>query len=192
VGGYGSGRRREVNRGTVESYRWIDIDALTRTDSLWSRWPKVVKWEVGGRPAGEIAIRAECDHVVLSYRIGPDARSIEDAIAVTDIACHFGLGRPYFVCPGLDLNHPCGRLVKRLYLVDQLFRCGHCYRLTYASCNETSCGSARSTGCGRRPSLLNGRPSRRWWTNTGLSGSALGAEGLHHDTRKIFRNHQAI
>jgi hypothetical protein len=143
MGGFGSGRRREVNRGTVDSYYWLDIGALAQRRSLGSGWSGVLEWPAhGGRPTARVHLQVQPDHIVLAHRVGREARDLQDTIAISDIACHFGFGRPYFVCPGLDLNHPCGRSVTRLYFVDRRFRCRHCHRLTYASRSETAADRA--------------------------------------------------
>jgi hypothetical protein len=188
MGGFGSGRPREVTRGTVESYRWIDIHQLAHAGLHWTGWSGLVQWPVaGGRHAAAISICADGDRVVLSYHFpGTGTESeVHDTISLVHLGCPFGDGRRYFECPGFP-GRPCQRRVVRLYLVGRSFRCRHCHRLAYASQSETAENRAfrratkirmRLGGRGGYARPFPDRPKRMWHrTYNGLRLKATFAE----------------
>ena len=61
---------------------------------------------------------------------------VDEPVSIVRVPCRFGGSRPYFRCPGVVNNVPCGRRVAKLYLAGRLFLCRHCNSLTYASRNE--------------------------------------------------------
>ena len=73
-------------------------------------------------------------------------------------ACRFGGERPWFVCSVASNGVYCGRRVTKLYGAGRLFACRHCYRLAYASQQE----SAHQRGLGKSQKIrmrLGGSPN---------------------------------
>lgn len=52
-------------------------------------------------------------------------------VHLTYTTCNYGGRRPWFICPA------CGIRVGKLYFLKELFRCRHCHRLTYLSCQSS-------------------------------------------------------
>ena len=76
---------------------------------------------------------------IRSQRIADDAFADEQKIYVTNVRPHLGGKRYWLLCP-------CGTKVGRLYLPfgAQIFRCWHCYNLTYTSSQtHNQCKSRR-------------------------------------------------
>jgi len=70
----------------------------------------------------------------------------------------FGGERPWFVCSVASNGVYCGRRVTKLYGAGRLFACRHCYRLAYASQQE----SAHQRGLGKSQKIrmqLGGSPN---------------------------------
>ena len=145
MGGFGSGRRSDTGRSTVETCRNIDIHELRRTGYLEPGQLRSMRWRRGDRELGSIAIRAEHDSVVLIYRcrVGTaDWQDIQETVTITRVPCNLGGSRPYFLCPGVVNGVGCGRRVAKLYAGDRYFLCRHCYRLAYTSQREDEWGRA--------------------------------------------------
>lgn len=64
---------------------------------------------------------------------GDERHDVRDRIGLTYSVLRWGGRCPYMLCPG------CYRRVRTLHLPPRrrLFRCRHCYRLTYASCQDS-------------------------------------------------------
>ena len=145
MGGYGSGRRSDTGRSTVDTCRNIDIHELHRARCLQPGQLRSLRWTRGDRELGSIVVRAEPDSVVLIYRcrVGTgDWQDVEEIVPITRVPCHLGGSRPYFLCPGVVNRVACGRRVAKLYAGDRYFLCRHCYRLAYASQREDEWGRA--------------------------------------------------
>ena len=69
MGGLGSGRRNRSRRSTTEQCWKVDINQLQRAGCLHPGWLGV--WNLSSEAVGTapVAIRAECERVVLHYRI---------------------------------------------------------------------------------------------------------------------------
>ena len=91
----------------------------------------------------------------------PDARTVHVAEIVTlagEGTCRLGGERPWFVCSVAANRVYCGRRVTKLYGAGRLFACRHCYRLAYASQQE----SAHQRGLSKSQKIrmrLGGSPS---------------------------------
>ena len=101
--------------------------------SAWGRFQWVQR---DGSPGDEDNLegenKEEDGYLVLDYK--RDGGEYSERIRLTETACHFGGSRSWLVCPG------CGRRVGKVYLPTnlysygvrvQLWRCRHCYQLTY-------------------------------------------------------------
>ena len=109
-------------------------------------------------------MRATPDALQLSYRHrrnGGEWQDIEERVPVVRVRCRFGGTRPYFVCPGVVSGKACGRRVVKLYGADRYFLCRHCYRLPYASQNESEIDrvARRANNIRMR---LGGEPGLAW------------------------------
>ena len=139
MGGYGSGRPRWRNCGTVEASRSLDVNKLNRAGYLTPGRAGVWAWTVDGEQVAWIGMRADETGVQLSYRYwrdGGEWLDVEQSAPITWMPCRFGGRRPYFRCPGVLNDIPCGRRVIKLYGAGKYFLCRHCYRLTFASQGE--------------------------------------------------------
>jgi hypothetical protein len=142
MGGYGSGRRRDHKKQTVESCRALDIALLSRKGVL-----KRGTWNSGGLTwtaasgdkcasvgfelqTGELQAGDGAMWVRLQYTVGGIA-PMDYRVPLETTPLHFGGERWWFRCPGAG----CGRRVRKLYLCGHgpLFACRHCYNLTYDS-----------------------------------------------------------
>jgi hypothetical protein len=63
---------------------------------------------------------------------------VEQRIAIAWTPCRFGGERPWFICSVYANGDYCGRQVAKLYDAGRLFACRHCYRLAYASQQESA------------------------------------------------------
>jgi hypothetical protein len=121
--------------------------------------------------------------VILSYRhrSGPSGEweDVKEPVPLKWTECHFGVERPWFVCPG----DRCGRRVAILYGPGKYFLCRHCYDLRYESQREDKKDRAL-----RRAQKIRQR----------LGGSANRMDpfperpkGMHHDTyMRLLLEHQ--
>jgi hypothetical protein len=79
------------------------------------------------------------DRLVLSYRYRVNDGAWQDVVQpvpITWSACRYGGRRPYFTCPGVVNNVPCGKRVVKLYGAGCYFLCRSCYDLSYGSQRE--------------------------------------------------------
>jgi hypothetical protein len=99
--------------------------------------------------------------VTLKYRsrsYAEDWIDVEQCIGIEWTPCRFGGERPWFVCSVAANGAYCGREVTKLYGAGRLFACRHCYRLAYASQQE----SAHQRGLGKSQKIrmrLGGSPN---------------------------------
>lgn len=103
---------------------------------------------------------------------------MEQRVAITWTACHFGGRRPWFSCPAYTAGRYCGRRVALLYLDGRFFACRPCCGLAYESQQEASCwrglGKAQKIRMqlGGSPNPLEAFPDRpkgmHWKTYDGL------------------------
>lgn len=120
-----------------------------------------------------MTLRGQGDGFELSYpdASDPEQAAVRQIVRVVRVACHLGGSRPYFICPGVTDDLPCGRRVERLYRVGWHFRCRHCQRLGHISQSEgpwpralrrAAKARARLGGPITRGSPLPPRPRGMW------------------------------
>jgi hypothetical protein len=93
-----------------------------------------------GERVASINVETQYHSVMLKYRsrsYGEDWSDVEQRIAVAWTPCRFGGERPWFVCSVRSNGVYCGRRVTKLYRAGRLFACRNCYRLAYASQQES-------------------------------------------------------
>lgn len=136
MGGMGSGRRFQSNRGTTDGRLRLDIRRLQHAGRLREGNTFTWRWTWGDGTSSAITVRVEADHVVLSYRNrrgGSDEwQPMEYPVQLDWTTPHYGGRRPWFLCPERD----CGRRVAVLY-GGRVFACRQCQELAYASQRET-------------------------------------------------------
>lgn len=139
MGGYGSGRRPTYSRNVVECCRSLDVNRLYKVGCLVPDQLRDWGWKHDGEVVASISMQAEEDLLILSFdyrRRGEKAQSVEQAITIEWVPCHFGGTRPYFRCSGVVNGAYCGRRVTKLLLQEKFFLCRRCHQLTYASQSE--------------------------------------------------------
>ena len=70
---------------------------------------------------------------------GDEWQDVEEPVVIRWRDCRYGGRRPYFVCPGVVNGAHCGRHTVKLHCAGRYYLCRHCYRLSHASRNESSC-----------------------------------------------------
>jgi hypothetical protein len=126
-------------RNTVESCRSIDVNRLHKAGCLRPGWSGGWQWTNTGERVAWINLRADADHVRLSYRVRIGRREwedVEETVRIVRVPCRFGGSRAYFICPGVVNGIACGRRVAKLHGPGRYFLCRHCYRLAHASQSE--------------------------------------------------------
>ena len=164
MGGLGSGRWRGRGRETVESYRCLDVNRLSKRDYLRPGLSSVYHWADGNEVAS-IKLHAEAGRLHLSYCVcvGDDKwKEVAEIIAIVRVACRLGGSRAYFICPGFQNGRECGRRVAKLYLSNCYFLCRYCNRLAYASQYEQRWQRAR-------------RRANKLWQRLGIDSVMAGA-----------------
>jgi hypothetical protein len=126
---------------TIESCRSIDVLYWNRLGYLrsprWFSWT----WPRDGERVASINVETQRHSALLKYRSrshGEDWSDVEQGVPVDWTPCRFGGERPWFVCSVQSNGVYCGRRVTKLYGVGRLFACRHCYRLAYASQQEST------------------------------------------------------
>jgi hypothetical protein len=177
MGGFGSGRPGGFGRAKVEGCRWLDVNRLHREGCLRSGWSGIWQWTRDGERVAWINLRADHDHLHLTYRVridGGDWEDVGESARIARVACRYGGARPYFICPGFVNGRPCGRRVAKLYGHGRYFVCRHCYRLAYSSQSEGSLDRALRRAntirqrLGGDPGMASSFPKRpkRMWLRT--------------------------
>jgi len=142
MGGFGSGRRRDGSRDTVEDRRSIDVNRLCREGCLVPGWQGGWNWSRDGETVASIGIRADVGRLHLSYRwksrSGGEWETVDEPVALIKVPCRFGGERFYFHCPGVVNGIACRRRVVTLYMGGRWFLCRHCLRLPHASRSESA------------------------------------------------------
>jgi hypothetical protein len=139
MGGLGSGRPPRSNaEGLVETYLRLDVRQWQREGFLEPNRRFSWRWQKGEGAAGfKVNVEVREDLIlVLTYEIyrperprGQRRVPIQERVGLTFTPCHYGGGRPWFLCPMAE----CGRRVAILYLLDLYFLCRRCHSLVYAS-----------------------------------------------------------
>jgi hypothetical protein len=148
-------------KNTVESCRSVDVLRWNKLGYL--RSPRCFSWawSRNGEQVASINVHTQRHSVTLKYRSslhGEDWRDVEQHIDIEWTPCRFGGERPWFVCSVAANGAYCGREVTKLYGAGRLFACRHCYRLGYASQQE----SAHQRGLGKSQKVrmrLGGSPN---------------------------------
>jgi hypothetical protein len=126
---------------TCESCPSIDVREWHRQGRLQSGQQFSWSWTCGGESAGSISERVESAAVVLRYRScssgSSECKAIEQRVPISLTTCHLGGVRPWFLCPVYCDSRYCGRRAAILYCAGDLFACRRCYRLLYASQQQT-------------------------------------------------------
>jgi hypothetical protein len=134
---------RYAERATCESCQSIDVrhwhrEGRLRTGECFplSSWYDMQLW-------GGISVRSQDNAVVLMFRGQnlPDREwvEIDQHIPIVWTNCALGGKRPWFLCTSHRRGRYCGRRVAKLYLRGgSIFACRHCYRLVFASQQESS------------------------------------------------------
>ena len=126
---------------TVESCRSIDVLDWHRRGCLRSPGRFSWAWRQDGERVASINVETEQYRVTLkcrSRRYGGDWASVKQRFPVAWTPCRFGGERPWFICSVNADGTYCGRQVTKLYHAGRLFACRHCYRLAYASQQESA------------------------------------------------------
>jgi hypothetical protein len=138
MGGFGSGRTRERNRGTVDAAFRLDLRALRRKGFLVAGWEMagVLSWRssVTGEKTGSVGfttnlIDPEAGFVEIRFRLDGEPRV--ERIQLASRAMRFGGRRYYFLCPRT------GRRCEVLPMVAGEFASRQAHRLTYQSQSST-------------------------------------------------------
>ena len=150
-------------KNTVESCRYIDVLEWHRRGYLRSPRRFSWAWTRDGERVASINVETQRHAVTLKYRsrsYGKECSDVEQRLAIQWTSCRFGGERPWFSCSVTANGVYCGRRVTKLYGAGRLFACRHCYRLAYASQQE----SAHRRGRGKSQKIrmrLGGSPNMR-------------------------------
>jgi hypothetical protein len=135
------GRYSGGGKRTIESCRSLDVLVWHRRGFFrspqWFSWA----WTRNGEQEASISVEIERHFVTLRYRSrshGEDWTNVEQRVAIAWTPCRFGGERPWFICSVYTNGTYCGRQVTKLYDAGRLFACRHCYRLAYASQQESA------------------------------------------------------
>ncbi|MBS0354452.1 MAG: hypothetical protein JSR83_11195 [Proteobacteria bacterium] len=122
-----------MTRHTTDDYRRLDVRALHRAGMLTTRHAAMWNWSSRGVLRASIHVRAQEDHVFLTYTAteNGERREYSYPVRLDWTPCQYGGARPWFLCPARG----CGRRVAILY-GGAVFACRHCYRLAYESQRE--------------------------------------------------------
>ena len=150
-----------AEKNTVEGCRSIDVLEWNRRGYLrsprWFSWA----WSRDNERVASINVETQRHSVTLKYRsrsYGEDWSDVEQRVAIEWTPCRFGGERPWFMCSVASNSVYCGRRATKLYGAGRLFACRHCYRLAYASQQE----SAHQRGLGKSQKIrmrLGGSPN---------------------------------
>lgn len=184
MGGMGSGRQWYWDaKDTTDDYRSIDVRRWNRAGLLEPRESFGWQWSRNGKVVASIRVRAEVDHVILTYRHrsgSEDWRNERYPVYLNRTPCNLGGQRPWFLCPARG----CGRRVAILY-GGGIFACRHCHQLAYPSQRETWDGRAA-----RRADRIR---KKLGWEPGILNGDGEKPKGMHRTTfEKLTAQHDAF
>jgi len=134
MGGIGSGRCYKGGRTTTDQTKSISISYMKRTGGLKPGDAGTLSWRLGNHRIGAISYHCKQHTLEVSYRHKKgekDWQPISQSIPLERTTCHFGGHRLWFSCPR------CNSRVTKLYGLQALFLCRHCYRLPYSSQNQS-------------------------------------------------------
>lgn len=136
MGGYGSGRRADVSRETLEDLVCIDADALQRSCSFEVGSFAQLNFALHRRPWRQFEFRVDEGSAIIQTRQEGDVPR-HCRIEIEPYSCRFGGFRYYFRCPFVDGNVGCHRRVTKIYWYGNQFRCRQCTALSYRSQSES-------------------------------------------------------
>jgi hypothetical protein len=169
-------------KNTVESCRSVDVLRWNKLGHLRSPRRFSWAWTRDGKQVASINVETYRHSVTLKYQSrshGEDRSDVEQRIDIEWTPCRFGGERPLFVCSVAANGLYCGREVTKLYGAGRLFACRHCYRLAYASQQE----SAHQRGLGKSQKIrmrLGGSPNM-------LEAFPEKPKGMHRRTYERWR-----
>lgn len=137
MGGFGSGRKSEVN--CTDVCRSIDIRRWQREGNLVPGNHFIGQSIRNGKKMTSISVRVEVSQLRLTYthqRNSGISDNLDYPVRLQMTSCHYGGVRYWFACPA----DGCGRRVAILYRDrgGKYFACRHCYQLAYKSQRETA------------------------------------------------------
>jgi hypothetical protein len=131
MGGPGSGPwSHGPTKPVVEQCRRLDVRAWARCGLLQPGTHFTVTWRTRDTSPAAIDVRVDVGGVWLVARHAPP---VALPIVLTWAPCAYGGRRPWFRCPDLGPERPCGRRVTLLYAARGRFGCRPCAGLAYAS-----------------------------------------------------------
>ncbi len=148
-------------KNTVEGCRSIDMLEWDRLGYFRSPRRVSLAWSRDGEQVASIKVETQRHSVTLKYQsrsYGEDWSDVQQHVAIAWTPCRFGGEQPWFVCSVTANGVYCGGRVTKLYGAGRLFACRHCYRLAYASQQE----SAHRRGLGKSQKIrmrLGGSPN---------------------------------
>lgn len=137
MGGYGSGRsgRRPIAEES-RALRIGDISQAIALAPLGTPQTGTIRWRIGayGRVTGACSYRVSYEvpgqrRLTLAYTV--NGEPITDQVLLTSTRPHYGGYRWWFAC------RRCNRRVGVLFNPGSVWRCRHCWRITYRSSNES-------------------------------------------------------
>lgn len=132
MGGFGSGKpwRRDIR--TTSGHCQLDVRHLHRKGLLTPGQAYIQRWFNDENEGTFVHILTEIDKLILLHQ---DKHNKEHCYGVPLVwtSCNYGGSRPWFMCPVAGCCHR----VAKLYLVDTIFACRHCYKLIYFSQLQT-------------------------------------------------------
>ena len=141
----------------------VDVRKLHRDGHLSARYALTWQWASGAA----IKLETSPDLVTLVYRYKDSKgewRDVNQRVAITTTACHYGGSRPWFVCPR------CCERVAILYLWNVPL-CRTCAKLVYPSQAEDAIG--RSWRRSRKIAKRLGQEADAWMTPRRSKGMRL-------------------
>ena len=134
-------RRAGSSRLICENCLFIDVREWGRLGYLRAGQSFTWSWDRAGKSIGSISVRTEADAAILTYRsqrLGEVAsKPVQQRVPIVWTMCNLGGRRPWFRCTVCSGGRFCGRRAAILYAGGDLYACRHCYRLTYASQQES-------------------------------------------------------
>ena len=137
MGGYGSGRPQHKRQ--AEHFRSLNVNTLKRSGSLKEGRQGTWQWSQGSEVIAHINFHTSEGRLMLDYRVcvnGSDWEPITQHIGLSQVPCHLGGHRTYFICSGVVNGRSCRRQVGKLYAGGRYFLCRHCYGMAYTSQSE--------------------------------------------------------
>lgn len=191
MGGINSGRRRSINRGSVEHFPAIDLRILKRAGLLRPGECTYTTLYWGNQAPETLSARIFIDlsdAASASVRVVGDGHggAITQRVAIEAVPCPYGGFRSYFLCPLWGIR------CEQLFLVDGVFASRKAHRLAYASQSEDDLSRSRrkvrklhrQVEGDYRYKRLRGR--NRWNAVLNLKAAKANARALYRNRLKIM------